>query len=701
MAFKPSNVRAPSSPAIYKVNTDRMFGIDTTTSDDNISLSRACGTSYFDVERNDGTEQPGICNFIRTRYGEIGKRRGSKEIEISWGVFPYNNHFIKVSDNITAIVSSNSGSGSDVFQINLFIYKNGEYINKTIIPSYDKTAKCRQIIISAKMCVIIWETSVMFVDSNSLFNGDDLTAYAVYNSKLYISNKIIENTYGMTETDWSSALSPRWEIYTPTITIANTPSGGDGHNYEPVNIFSPWVTETFCGDGTTRIYNTSLKIADDSEVYVKVIGMYPPNVPVDYGNVIQDVNTGVLSFAFNEAPPKPSVTGEANVQITYRRKDFDISDTILKCTINCTFGVGGYKDRLFVSGNPIYPNRVWYSGMDDYTYFSDVGYIEFSDNTGIVKAMSGHDTSLAVITDGNCYLVTASINTNALTADTHDAAFIVSHVFESAKPAGYPTPFVFNNEVVYMSDYGLAAITPSNVMDERYVQLRSERINNWLLTENLENVQCCVVGDFFVINNKKGRVYLLDGTMFSSTASKPFSHRQYEGYIWDIEADYIWEQAGDLHFLKDNKVYRIPFSIDAENEDYIDEHTKTAIRCYWETPNIYGTDFYAKKSFTKLAVLLRKSINNNDKTEVNTTVRVWAKRDQQPWKLVKDYDGEQSVFRYDFLNYGLFSYRPYGKKYAIDKKIKFKKTYGLKLRFENDMEGIPCYLQSFGVEYCK
>lgn len=153
--------------------------------------------------------------------------------------------------------------------------------------------------------------------------------------------------------------------------------------------------------------------------------------------------------------------------------------------------------------------------------------------------------------------------------------------------------------------------------------------------------------------------------------------------------------------MKGDKIYCIPFASDSENESYIDQHTGTAIRCYWETPNIYGTDFYARKSFTKLSVLLRKIISNNDKTEVNTTVRVWAKRDQQPWKLIKDYDGEQSVFRYDFLNYGLFSYRPSGKRYAIDKKIKFKKTYGLKLRFENDMEGVPCFLQSFGVEYCK
>ena len=265
-----------------------------------------------------------------------------------------------------------------------------------------------------------------------------------------------------------------------------------------------------------------------------------------------------------------------------------------------------------------------------------------------------------------------------------------------------------------MSTYGLAAITPSNVMDERYAQIRSERVNGWLLNETLEDLRYSVCGEFLVITNKSGRVYLLDSTQFSSTESKPFSYRQYEGYIWNLQADNIWEFNGMLCFTRYRNFCSISFFESGERNDYTDFYKDESeigqpdgkeynipIKCWWETPNLYGTDFDNRKAFSKLGVLLKKTFSPDDKNEINTSVRVWAKKNNEPWKLIKDYDGDQSIFRYDYINYGISSYRSAGKRYAFDKKIKFKKTYSLKLRFENDIEGMPLYLQAFGLEYSR
>ena len=72
MAFKATRSRAPASPSVYKVEANKLYGIDSTTSDDNVALGRACGISYFDVQQNGGDPAPGLCNFIRTNHGEIG-----------------------------------------------------------------------------------------------------------------------------------------------------------------------------------------------------------------------------------------------------------------------------------------------------------------------------------------------------------------------------------------------------------------------------------------------------------------------------------------------------------------------------------------------------------------------------------------------------------------------------------------------------
>ena len=47
---------------------------------------------------------------------------------------------------------------------------------------------------------------------------------------------------------------------------------------------------------------------------------------------------------------------------------------IANCSIAIAYGIGGNYDRVFVSGNPDYPNYDWYSEKDDITYFPDTGY---------------------------------------------------------------------------------------------------------------------------------------------------------------------------------------------------------------------------------------------------------------------------------------------------------------------------------------
>ena len=68
MAYKATESRAPAAPSMYKAKSNKFLGIDSSTSDDNVSLLRACGISYFDIEQQKqyARETPGMCNLIRT-----------------------------------------------------------------------------------------------------------------------------------------------------------------------------------------------------------------------------------------------------------------------------------------------------------------------------------------------------------------------------------------------------------------------------------------------------------------------------------------------------------------------------------------------------------------------------------------------------------------------------------------------------------
>ena len=79
---------------------------------------------------------------------------------------------------------------------------------------------------------------------------------------------------------------------------------------------------------------------------------------------------------------------------------------------------------------------------------------------------------------------------------------------------------MFDNEVLYLTSEGVCAVTASGVMDERCAQIRSAYINRWLLEENLKDCVMTACGDFLVISNRMGRLYLLDGGQVSKSAAK-------------------------------------------------------------------------------------------------------------------------------------------------------------------------------------
>ena len=110
---------------------------------------------------------------------------------------------------------------------------------------------------------------------------------------------------------------------------------------------------------------------------------------VDYTFNAQE---GTVTFV--SAPPKTS--GDDNISIQFAKTITGYRDTIEKCCIYGTFGVGN-DTRVFVTGNSDHPNRDWQSGTYNPEYFPDTGYTDLgSGNAAIMGYTKQYDSMIVV-----------------------------------------------------------------------------------------------------------------------------------------------------------------------------------------------------------------------------------------------------------------------------------------------------------------
>ena len=132
---------------------------------------------------------------------------------------------------------------------------------------------------------------------------------------------------------------------------------------EDFNLLGTGFEQHYSGDATGKDFPLSLFPLDSTLVMAKV-----DNVVLAEGtDFTVDRATGIVTFTV-----APSV-GTNNVQIIAHKTFVGFPDRIKKCTFNTLFG-GNNDTRVFVSGNPDYPNQIWRSGLFDPTYFPENGY---------------------------------------------------------------------------------------------------------------------------------------------------------------------------------------------------------------------------------------------------------------------------------------------------------------------------------------
>lgn len=364
----------------------------------------------------------------------------------------------------------------------------------------------------------------------------------IFNNRLYIIDGKNYLVY-----DGEKVVSVLDNAYIP-LTYINIITSGEnadiGKEHEQRNILQPKFRHTFIADGTTTEFFLNENALDEiSEV--KVYGQAKTQ-GTDY-----TVDLAQGSIKFNTAPAKPEQTiqieGTAGSENVYypemyagieviAKKVFtsvsgvtdecaEISRLITDCTIATI-----YDNRVFLSGNPNYPNHIFYAarnstGYVDPSYFGVLNYMQ--DGVGIapITGMITVADTLMVLKDdtqqdGSSYFHTATQTGDAIQPVIYPSQQGLSGI------GCLGACINFLDDPIFISRLGVEAVGQLSVRCERANEHRSSLIDAKIANMDLSSAVVAEWNGYLLV--------LVDGCIFMADSRQRYTHEigvmQYEWY---------------------------------------------------------------------------------------------------------------------------------------------------------------------------
>lgn len=364
----------------------------------------------------------------------------------------------------------------------------------------------------------------------------------IFNNRLYIIDGKNYLVY-----DGEKVVSVLDNAYIP-LTYINIITSGEnadiGKEHEQRNFLQPKFRHTFIADGTTTEFFLNENALDEiSEV--KVYGQAKTQ-GTDY-----TVDLAQGSIKFNTAPAKPEQTiqieGTAGSENVYypemyagieviAKKVFtsvsgvtdecaEISRLITDCTIATI-----YDNRVFLSGNPNYPNHIFYAarnstGYVDPSYFGVLNYMQ--DGVGIapITGMITVADTLMVLKDdtqqdGSSYFHTATQTGDAIQPVIYPSQQGLSGI------GCLGACINFLDDPIFISRLGVEAVGQLSVRYERANEHRSSLIDAKIANMDLSSAVVAEWNGYLLV--------LVDGCIFMADSRQRYTHEigvmQYEWY---------------------------------------------------------------------------------------------------------------------------------------------------------------------------
>ena len=316
------------------------------------------------------------------------------------------------------------------------------------------------------------------------------------------------------------------------------------------NLLSSFAKNTFIGNGLPSRYYLSENNIDDNNVSVVAYGeevnsdQYTVNAEFGYVEIL----AGAAKQYFVTPESKGYPEGYAGIEITYKKtikrvsgvseEVQDAKDLILGCTIATVF-----DGRVFLSGNPLCPNHIFWSGTNDTGYIdpSYFGILDYQqDGHGIapITAMMPVSDSLLVLKD-----------------DSQEDGCVYFHTpMETQKdiqPVVYPSTQGLNgigclgacvnflDDPVFMSRLGVKAIGQLSVRLERAMEHRSSMVDSLLLDYDLKNACFTEWGGYLFVLVGGGHIFLADSRQ---RFSNELGNAEYEWYYLEDIGTYTGQK---------------------------------------------------------------------------------------------------------------------------------------------------------------
>ena len=339
--------------------------------------------------------------------------------------------------------------------------------------------------------------------------SENKSKFFIYEKNLYIKDNVKYLVY-------DGASVKEVEGYIPTTHIGKEANGGEGQIKDDINLLSPYRKNQFRADGTSKEYFLDVESFDAD---------YYPVVSVD-GNIIDkskytpNYNKG--SITFKEAPTLPLTDGQDNVVIQFKKVVEGNRAKIEECTLLEVF-----DNRVFFSGNPKYPNKVWLCSLNDPSYCSDMdSYPEGVDDSPVKALISGNNALWVMKAPSQTN--TTIFYHNPTLDDVEGKIYPSTH--SSVSTGCTATGINFNDDIVFFGERGLEGIS-GDVTTEQVLSHRSTLVDNKLLNEeNYENMILIEWEGYMlvIIDNK---IYLANSRALWSNNGQ----REYEWFYWEFK----------------------------------------------------------------------------------------------------------------------------------------------------------------------
>lgn len=391
------------------------------------------------------------------------------------------------------------------------------------------------------------------------------------------------------------------EGYVPTTSIGRAPEGG-GEIYQDANMLTSRRINTFLGDNTSfDFYLDAQDIDEDFAPIVKIDGEIVNGYTVDYAK-------GMISFT--EAPDAPSTDGQDNVSVEFSKTVPEYRDSICKCSLLQVF-----DNRVFVSGNPDFPNVVWHCSLNNPAYFSDMDYYREGMDEAQVKGMVAGNNALWVFREPSEANTNVFYHTPALD-DEYGKIYPSSHSSVTIGCVG--KAINFNDDIVFFSGRGMEGIS-GDVTTEQMAAHRSSMVDRKLIAEPAYKNMILEEWEGYLLVFIDNKAYLADSRAVFTNEN----HVEYEWFYWEMEKPITCAkvQDGILYLGTDDGIFTL-----TDND--------CALESYWVTP----------KDKFKYPHRLKTTNKRGCVAEAGGDISVYAKTEDTEFELIGEHENVQDYF---------------------------------------------------------